>query len=181
MLNKLLLILNKDKTYKMIKFLALVQERSYSLPVYVLSLSLYISGTLVPQLAPYAMFVGFFTLLNVADYIGYEYNLRAEVDIKEYQTQAYRVLMHIFKLVLFALIYMTTHRYDIIVLTIFVHLSGLQDLLYYLMGKFKMPGVWSWMQWSYIGWFKGNNVTDRDMYIQTTISMLLAIAYLVLI
>ncbi|HOJ08474.1 MAG: hypothetical protein HND40_04060 [Ignavibacteriota bacterium] len=56
---------------------------------------------------------------------------------------------------------------------------GLQDVLYYIFLKMKLPDKWTWMKWTPLGFFKGT-LSKSEVLIQSFIGILIAVLLLIL-
>ena len=58
-------------------------------------------------------------------------------------------------------------------------LFGLQDVLYYLFLKEKLPQKWNWMRWTPLGFFRGD-LDRNEIVAQAIIGILIALILLTL-
>lgn len=122
----------------------------------------------------------FILLSNLFDILGYHFSLiRRSTQLPE------KIIIHSYRINQF--------MYDVLLLIIIgiqfdwvaalagwiLKIFGLQDVLYYIFLKAKLPQKWTWMKWTPLGFFKGN-LTKGEILIQAVIGILIAIVLLIL-
>lgn len=122
----------------------------------------------------------FILLSNLFDILGYHFSLiRRTTQLPE------KIIIHSYRINQF--------MYDVLLLLIIgiqfdwmaalsgwiMKLFGLQDVLYYVFLKEKLPLKWNWMRWTPLGFFKGD-LDRNEIVAQAIIGILIALIHLTL-
>ena len=148
----------------------------YILKNWRLSVSLLVGVVLLFNGSVLAAF-GFILIFNYFDLIGYG-GIMSRIKTKDLDLyfdllQYYRIMQFIFEVTLLILI---AYFYGIVVIyAIILHLFGVQDVFYYIIGGYKFPKKWTWMSWTPVGWFY-KEVNNVIILIQALIGILIVIS-----
>jgi len=148
-----------------------------------LTLSL-ITGVVMIALHPALAVIGFNLVFNAFDLLGYRNVLQSDLysilnEAGGAELPSYRIMQFLFQAALLAVIYFM-FGWTITLCAELLHWCGFQDLLYYKVGGYKMPGTWTWLTWTPLGIIKGN-VTDSELKWQIAAGFLVcAVIYLTL-
>ncbi len=122
----------------------------------------------------------FILLSNLFDILGYHFSLiRRSTQLPE------KIIIHSYRINQF--------MYDVLLLIIIgvefdwiaafggwiMKLFGLQDVLYYVFLKEKLPQKWNWMRWTPLGFFRGD-LDRNEIVAQAIIGILIALILLTL-
>ena len=122
----------------------------------------------------------FILLSNLFDILGYHFSLiRRSTQLPE------KIIIHSYRINQF--------MYDVLLLIIIgiqfdwiaalagwiMKFFGLQDVLYYVFLKEKLPQKWNWMRWTPLGFFKGD-LDRNEIVAQAIIGILIALILLTL-
>jgi len=122
----------------------------------------------------FTVIIGFNLLFNAFDLLGYRNVLQSEThNTQGIELPSYRIMQSLFQVTLLVLIYLL-YGWKVVLCAELLHWCGFQDWLYYFIGRYKMPGVWTWLTWSPVGFFNGD-VTDKELTIQILIGMMVSI------
>ena len=122
----------------------------------------------------------FVLLSNLFDILGYHFSL-----IRRSKQLPEKIVIHSYRINQF--------MYDVLLLIIIgLHFDwiasfagwilkffGLQDVLYYIFLKEKLPQKWSWMKWTPLGFFMGD-LNRNEIVAQTIIGILISLLLLTL-
>lgn len=122
----------------------------------------------------------FLLLSNLFDILGYHFSL-----IRRSKQLPEKIVIHSYRINQF--------MYDVLLLIIIglqfdwiaalagwiMKLFGLQDVLYYLILKEKLPQKWTWMKWTPLGFFMGD-LNRNEIVVQTIIGILISLLLLTL-
>ena len=121
----------------------------------------------------------FLLVFNAFDLLGYRNVLRSEQfeDPTNKQTPSYRIMQTMFEMALLTIIALTSNIW--VSLTVKIsHWFGAQDVLYYLIGKYKFDEVFTWLKWTPLGIVKGS-LSKNKVIIQASIGILVS-AFLII-
>lgn len=131
---------------------------------------------------PILSIFSFLILFNAFDLLGYRDCLHGNAHPYNYDTVAYRIMQFMFEVTFLGLIW---GLFGIIyaLLAKLLHWFGWQDLLYYYVGKYKLPHRWSWMGWTPLGLVsKKKYLSTKEIKLQAIIGLILVILlYLIII
>lgn len=116
--------------------------------------------------------IGFLLIFNWFDLLGYRNVLHAmklkDSAVKQFtgkELPSYRIMQTMFEICLILFI-MSTQGIIIGLLAKLVHWFGVQDIIYYLVGKYKFPKVWTWLYWTPLGLlWKDKTIGIPNIYI----------------
>lgn len=122
----------------------------------------------------------FILLSNLFDILGYHFSL-----IRRSKQLPEKIVIHSYRINQF--------MYDVLLLIIIgiqfdwiasfagwiLKFFGLQDVLYYLFLKEKLPQKWTWMKWTPLGFFMGD-LNRNEVVVQTIMGILIALILLTL-
>ena len=120
----------------------------------------------------FTVIIGFNLLFNFFDLLGYRNVLESENNNHGIELPSYRIMQVLFQVTLLTVIYLL-YGWKVAASAELLHWCGLQDLLYYLVGNYKLPGVWTWLSWTPIGFFK-DVVTDNELFLQIILGFVAA-------
>ena len=122
----------------------------------------------------------FILLSNLFDILGYHFSL-----IRRSKQLPEKIVIHSYRINQF--------MYDVLLLIIIgiqfdwiasfagwiLKFFGLQDVLYYIFLKEKLPQKWTWMKWTPLGFFMGD-LNRNEIVVQTIIGILIVLILLTL-
>lgn len=124
--------------------------------------------------------INFILLSNLFDILGYHFTLvRRTTQLPEkIIIRSYRINQFLFDVLLLLFI---GFIFDwIIALAGWIMKNfGLQDILYYLFLKMKLPEKWTWMKWTPLGFYKGD-LLKSEIVFQCLIGILIAVILIIL-
>lgn len=122
----------------------------------------------------------FVLLSNFFDILGYHFSLiRRTTQLPEkIIIHSYRINQFMYDLLLLVIIGIQFDWIAALAGWIFKQF-GLQDVFYYLFLKIPLPGKWTWMKWTPLGFFKGN-LTRSEIIIQALIGIIISTTLLIL-
>lgn len=139
--------------------------------------------------APLA-YIGFLLLVNVFDILGYVNVIQQEKyydlnDPKDLSLPSYRLMQNGFGWLLFFFIF-TNFSWVVAVACKLAHWSGLQDVLYYPVAKFKYDDDFTWMYWTPVGiiyyiFMKPLPISKTVIIIQGILGFILGLLLIILI
>jgi len=123
------------------------------------------------------MAFGFILIFNYFDLLGYGgimHKIKSvNLDLYLNTLQYYRIIQTLFEITLLILI--AQYNLMIMVYAVILHIFGLQDILYYIIGGYKFPTGWTWMYWTPIGWFwnKSKPIPNKIILLQALIGIII--------
>lgn len=127
-------------------------------------------------------FVPIFFILtsNIYDILGYHFTLirRTKIIPDKVIVRSYRITQLMFDLtllILLAVLFNPVISLSAAVLKLF----GLQDLLYYLFLKIKLPAEWTWLRWTPFGIFK-EKLSKKTVLMQVSVGIVVATFILII-
>lgn len=116
----------------------------------------------------------FLLVFNAFDLLGYRNVLRAELyeDPTNKCTPSYRIMQTMFEISLLTIIALTSNIYVAAAVKL-SHWFGAQDVLYYLIGKYRIEGIFTWLKWTPLGICKGW-LTPKEVELQALTGVILS-------
>lgn len=125
---------------------------------------------------PLALF-GYLLVFNGFDLFGYRDCAEGIRHNYNYRTVAYRIDQTLFQLFLLAFIW-TAYGWQYAVLGEALHWFGWQDILYYLIGNYRLSKTWSWLGWTPLGIIKKKPLTKNEVVLQAIAGLGLVVGIL---
>jgi len=123
--------------------------------------------------------IGFILILNTFDLLGYRNVLKAELHNTDIELSSYRVMQAMFHVMILTLIYFV-YGGEVALCGGLLHWFGLQDFIYYIIGGYDFPKIWSWLRWTPLGLIKGD-LSNTEMIIQLIIGLIIGYSSLIIL
>jgi hypothetical protein len=140
-----------------------------------------IVGLLLFLVAPYfypLYLFAFLLVFNAFDLLGYRNVLdcQREEDKSNIKLPSYRLMQTTFEIFILAVIALSSNIYVALACKL-AHWFGAQDVLYYIIGGFKMDALFTWLKWTPLGIVKGD-LTSKEVEIQASIGVIISLIIL---
>lgn len=143
---------------KIIPYIELAKRNHWAIATQVILVILFLALALISKSSVFALLFAIL-VFNHFDVLGYHYVLMREwakeeywVNLEEKIRSAYRVIQTTFEILLILFLWTNFGIISVIAFKI-AHLSAVQDVLYYIVLRIKYPTYWTWLNWTFVGWF----------------------------
>jgi len=167
-------------------FIELMKSRGFFsslVSIFVLIIFLLFSNGKIEDVILYLLFLLFNTFFDI---LGYQ-NLMQSQDINSYaytnfkgdELSSYRIMQYLFLIASsYVFIDLTGNPYSLVVILI-SEFSAIKDILYYILTYNDFPVEWSWLRFSFVGWFT-KKITNKLAITQALLAFLVCIILIVL-
>lgn len=123
--------------------------------------------------------IGFILIFNFFDVLGFRNVLNGQHRQFDTGVASYRIIQNLFEIVLLLMIYFA-YGLEFAIASKILHWFGAQDIVYYIVGKYKFPKIWTWMAWTPLGILKGN-LSNLEIMIQFFVGIIISVLILMLL